>query len=95
MNIFPEQPDRISDDLEPTAEELAAVEAPLPEWDLLRVRRFYDRLIAEELRVGALEAVEAAGEGLPVRRTSSGAVLRLVRGRAAGSGEGFVGGEAA
>lgn len=37
------------DQYDPSAEELTAMEAELPEWDRLRVRDYFDAVIAEEL----------------------------------------------
>ncbi|WP_017974393.1 hypothetical protein [Actinopolyspora halophila] len=93
MDIFPGRSDRAEEQLhpevvEPTVEELAAAESPLPEWERLRVQRFYAEMIEQELGPDLPEDV-------PARRTASGAVLWLVPGEAGRCGDEFAGGEAA
>lgn len=82
--IAPSRP--VADDV--PDEELAAIEAPLPEWERLRVQRFYAEMIEQELGPDLPEDV-------PARRTASGAVLWLVPGEAGRRGDEFAGGEAA
>ncbi|MDR7300408.1 hypothetical protein [Haloactinomyces albus] len=70
-----------ADVVEPSDAELAAVESPLEEWDALRVQRFWEAMVVEELgspepRSGEFDE-PVLSEG-PSRRTSSGAVLRLL-----------------
>lgn len=86
--------DYVADVVEPTDEELVAVESPLEEWDELRVQRFWSAMVAEELGSDEPEPEVEDVDEVPARRTSSGVVLQLVRGSVESRGE-VAGGEAA
>ncbi len=68
--------DDLTNAMEPTDEELAAIESALDEWDELRVQRFWSALVADEL--GPDEPDFDDVEEVPSRDTPSGVVLRLV-----------------
>lgn len=64
----------------PSAADLAAIEAELPEWDRLRVRDHWEAVIAEELDSPepADELAEPEPTPLRHRRRTDATVLRLV-----------------